>query len=86
MVVGEEKLRGGRYQRLFHGLHLSADVVATPALRAQGMLKICPPGSQASHVTAAELWDGIVPSQPLTDVSCPSQVGELSAVVLTVIG
>jgi len=69
--ISAKKLRGGRYQRLFHGLHLSAEVVATPALRAEAVLKICPPGSQASHFTAAELWGGIVPSQPLTHVSCP---------------
>ena len=69
--ISAKKLRGGRYQRLFHGLHLSAEVVATPALRAKAVLRICPPGSQASHFTAAELWGGIVPSQPLTHISCP---------------
>ena len=69
--ISAKQLMGGRYQRLFHGLHLSAQVVATPTVRARAVLKICPPGSQASHFTAAELWGAIVPSQPLTHVSCP---------------
>jgi len=69
--ISAKSLVGGRYQRLFHDLHLSAEVVVTPAVRARAVLKICPPGSHASHFTAAELWGGIVPSQPLTHVSCP---------------
>ena len=69
--ISAKQLLGVRYQRLFHGLHLSAGVVATPAVRAQAVLRICPLGSQASHFTAAELWGVIVPSQPLTHVSCP---------------
>jgi len=69
--ISLKSLMSGRYRRLFHGLHLSAAVVVTPAVRARAALKISPPGSQASHFTAAELWGSIVPSQPLTHVSCP---------------
>lgn len=71
--ISAKQLRGGSYQRLFQGLHLSAEVVVTPAVRAKAVLKLCPPESQASHFTAAELWGAIVPSQPLTHVSCPQQ-------------
>lgn len=69
--ISAKQLMGDRYQRLFHGLHLSAEVVVTSAVRAKAVLKISPPGSQVSHFTAAELWGAIVPSQPLTHVSCP---------------
>jgi len=69
--ISAKVLTGGRYRRLFHDLHVSAEVVVTPAVRAKAVLKTCPPGSQVSHFTAAELWGAIVPSQPLTHVSCP---------------
>ena len=69
--ISAKQLTGGRYQRLFHDLHVSAEVIPTPAVRARAVLKACPPGSHASHFTAAELWGAIVPSQPLTHVSCP---------------
>ena len=69
--ISAKRLRSDRYQRLFYDLYVSAQVVVTPALRAKAVLKVCPPGSQVSHFTAAELWGAIVPSQPLTHLSCP---------------
>jgi len=69
--ISARQVSGGRYQRLFHDLYVSADLVVTPEVRASAVLKICPPGSQASHFTAAELWGATVPSQPQTHVSCP---------------
>ena len=69
--ISAKALRSGRYQRLFHDLYLSAEIAATPAVRAKAVLKVCPPGTQVSHFSAAELWGAIVPSQPLTHVSCP---------------
>jgi hypothetical protein len=69
--ISDKALRSGHYQRLFYDLYLSAEVVVTPALRAKAVLKVCPRGSQVSHFTAAELWGGIVPSQPLTHLSRP---------------
>ena len=62
---------GDSFRRLFYNLYVSADVTVTPAVRAKAVLRVCPPRSQVSHFTAAELWGGIVPSQPLTHVSCP---------------
>ena len=69
--ISAKQLMGGRYQRLFYDLYVSAEVAVTPAVRVKAVLKVCPPRSQASHFTAAELWGAIVPSQPLTHVSCP---------------
>ncbi len=61
--------------RLFDGVVAMILALAvpggTPMVRATAVLKVCPPGSQVSHFTAAELWGAIVPSQPLTHVSCP---------------
>lgn len=73
--ISASQLRGGRYQPLFHGLHVSAETVVTPLVRARAALRLCPPGSRISHFTAAELWGAIVPSQPLTHVSCPQPGG-----------
>jgi very-short-patch-repair endonuclease len=69
--ISARQLRSGRYQRLFYNLYVSAQVIVTPAVRAKAILTVCPPGSQVSHFTAAELWGAIVPSQPLTHLSCP---------------
>jgi very-short-patch-repair endonuclease len=69
--ISAKLLKSARYRRLFYDLYVSAEVVVTPVVRAKAILKICPPGSQASHFTAAELWGAIVPSQPLTHLSCP---------------
>jgi len=69
--ISAKALMGARYQRLFQGLHLSAEILVTPAVRAIAVLLVCPPRSQASHFTAAEVWGAVVPNQPLTHVSCP---------------
>ena len=69
--ISAKRLRSDRYRRLFYDLYLSAKVIVTPAVRARAILKVCPPGSQISHFTAAELWGAIVPPQPLTHLSCP---------------
>ncbi len=73
--ISGKQLRSGRYQRLFYDLYVSAEIAVTPALRARAVLKVCPTGSQVSHSTAAELWGAIVPSQPLTHLSCPQPGG-----------
>jgi len=48
--ISDKELRSGRYQRLFYELYLSAEVVVTQALRAKAVLKVCPRGSQVSHL------------------------------------
>jgi Protein of unknown function (DUF559). len=69
--ISAKQLTGGRYQRLFYDLYVTAAVVLTPVVRAKAALKVCPAGSQVSHFTAAELWGAIVPHQPLTHLSSP---------------
>ncbi len=64
-----DALAGPRYQRLFHGLYVSAQVKVTVAERARAALKISPAGSYASHHTAAALWGGWVPDTSDTHVS-----------------
>ena len=71
MGISANQLMGGRYQRLFYDLYVTAEVVVTPVVRAKAALRVCPAGSQVSHFTAAELWGAIVPSQPLTHLSSP---------------
>lgn len=64
-------LASGRFRKLFYDVYVSADVPATAALRASAALGISPPGSHVSHHSAAQIWGGIVPDQPLTHVSSP---------------
>jgi hypothetical protein len=66
-------LRSARFRKLFYDLYICADIVVTPAVLASAVLRISPFGSHASHFTAAEIWGGVVPAQPLTHVS--SRVG-----------
>ena len=70
--ISAKALIGGRYQRLFYGLYVTAAVVITPLVRAKAVLKVCPAGSQVSHFTAAELWGAVVPHQPLTHPQQPT--------------
>ena len=64
-------LGSARFRKLFHDVYVGADVAVSPALRASAVLGISPVGSHASHHTAAQIWGGIVPDQPLTHVSSP---------------
>jgi len=66
-------LTSARFRKLFHDLYICADVPVTQAVLASAALRISPAGSHTSHFTAAEIWGGVVPSQPLTHVS--SRVG-----------
>ena len=62
-------LRGPKFQKVFYDLYVSAAVDITATLRATAALKISPKGAYVSHFTAAEIWDGCVPQQPLTHIS-----------------
>jgi len=62
-------LASARFRKLFYDLYICADVLVTPAVRASAILGISPLGSHTSHHTAAEIWGGVVPDQPLTHVS-----------------
>jgi len=60
-----------RFRKLFYDLYVSADLAITPVVLASAALRISPLGSHASHFTAAQIWGGVVPDQPLTHVSSP---------------
>jgi hypothetical protein len=49
-------LRSRRFQRLFHGLYVRAGLKIGEQQMAAAALHISPPGSFASHETAAALW------------------------------
>lgn len=59
--VTVRELTGPKFQKVFHGVYLSADRALTPLERVKAALHICPPGSYASHHTAAVLWGGVPP-------------------------
>ena len=63
------QLTSARYRRLFFDLYIGADVEVTPTVLGSAVLGISPVGSHLSHFTAAEIWGGVVPDQPLTHVS-----------------
>jgi len=65
------ELSSARFRKLFHDVYVGADVAVSPLLRASALLGISPVGSHASHLTAAQIWGGIVPNHPLTHVSSP---------------
>ena len=50
MTVAE--LVGPRFQRIFHGIYVAADIPITVAVRAKAALLVAPDGSYASHHTA----------------------------------
>jgi hypothetical protein len=60
-----------RFRKLFYDLYVCADLAVTPVVLASAALRISPLGSHASHFTAAQIWGGVVPDQPLTHVSSP---------------
>ena len=62
-------LTSARFRKLFYDLYISANIAVTPVVLASAALGISPVGSHASHFTAAEIWGGVVPHQPLTHVS-----------------
>lgn len=62
-------LRGPRFQKVFYDLYVASSVVLTPRVRAKAALRVCDDESYVSHFTAAEVWGGTVPEQPLTHVS-----------------
>lgn len=60
-----------RFRKLFYDLYVCADLAVTPVVLASAALRISPLGSHASHFTAAQIWGGVVPDQPMTHVSSP---------------
>lgn len=65
------ELRSRRFQRLFHGLYIRAGLKIGVREMAAAALHICPPGSFASHETAAALWGASVGDLNEVHVSVP---------------
>lgn len=64
-------LRSRRFQRLFHGLYIRSGSKIGIQEMAAAALHICPPGSFASHETAAALWGASVADLNEVHVSVP---------------
>lgn len=67
--ISVKHLTSDRFRKLFYDLYISANIAVTPVVLASAALRISPLGSHASHFTAAEIWGGVVPHQPLTHIS-----------------
>ena len=63
------ELRGRRFQKVFYDLYVCSSVKVNAVVRASAALRVCADASYVSHYTAAEIWGGCVPEQPLTHVS-----------------
>lgn len=70
--ITDHALRGAKYQRLFHDVYVAAHVRVTPRLLGAAALTMVQRGSRVSHVTAAQIWGGVVPDRAEVDVSVPS--------------
>jgi very-short-patch-repair endonuclease len=66
------ELAGPRYRRVFHGVYLDQRVRPDARQRALAALRIAPPGSYASHHTAAALWGVWAPTSAETHISVHS--------------
>jgi hypothetical protein len=65
------QLRGRDVVRLHRNVYVSRRATRTLALRTRGSLLIAPPGSMASHQTAALLWGGAVPPVSVIHLRIP---------------
>lgn len=62
------ELSGPRFRQLFWGVHISASVAPTLALRCRAALLIAPSPALLTHHTAAILWGATVPPSPAIHV------------------
>lgn len=67
--VRPKELIGAKYQRLFRGVYLDADVVADTRTRARAALRFVAPEGFVSHHTAALIYGGVPPLSPVVHVS-----------------
>src|SRR4051794_18249842 len=71
--IAVRELTGARFERIFHGIYIAADIPITVAVRAKAALLVAPAGSYASHHTAVRLWGGWAPETSETDISTPDR-------------
>ncbi|HQF04667.1 MAG TPA: hypothetical protein PK868_11775 [Phycicoccus sp.] len=69
----DDQLARPAYTRVFHGVHISSNVVLTLELRCRACLLIAPAESAISGLSAARLWHGIVPDTPGLQVLVPKK-------------
>ena len=69
--VGDGTLRGPRFRRLLHGVHVAARVGDSLGMRCRAALLVLPPGAVFSHETAARLWGAAVPPRSRLQVTVP---------------
>lgn len=67
----DEELSSRQFQRLFHGLYVRSSVKVGARELAAAALHVCPPGSYASHQTAAALWGAAIDEETSIHVSVP---------------
>ena len=67
------ELLGVGFHKVFYDCYVASSMPITEELRAEAALGVSPPGSHASHFTAARLWDGVVPDDPDVHVRCPAK-------------
>jgi hypothetical protein len=70
----DDDLAGPQVQRVFQGVYVRAGVAITTETRARAALLIAPPGSYASHHTAARLLGSWPPDSCETHISVPKGV------------
>ena len=70
--ITRAELGGPDFQSLFRGIHVSAEVIVTDALRAAAPLAACVPTAWASHASAARLLGAPLPVLPGEHVSVTS--------------
>lgn len=67
-------LTGAQFRRAFHGVYVPSAIPLDDRERARAALLIAPPGSYASHHTAAALWRVWSPDTASTHLTVPSGV------------
>lgn len=68
-------LQSSRFRRLLHNVYIRADVKVDGMVEARAALLAAQPGAFASHHTAANLWQGVVPHSPKAHVAVPAGHG-----------
>jgi very-short-patch-repair endonuclease len=73
--IGLGELLSHRFHKIFYNCYIASTVPITTELRAEAALGISPPGSYASHFTAAQIWGAVVPDVSDVHVTVPGQTG-----------
>lgn len=69
------RLLSDDFVQLLHGVYVPADTKVDGYVAARAALLVAQPGAFLSHHSAAWLWGGVVPRQPMAHVSIPAGRG-----------